>query len=235
MVPSCAANAAPVRPAMMIAGHDGAHHPDHGDPDQVGHVDLGAEHLELNGPDEGQDQPHQEADQGDDGQGLRAALLDDLQQVGAAEPGFSPEHPKGSYGHLAEERHRVAVSLPGPYGDVPDPCEERIPFRLPAGPLPLGDRRGQVEEPNDPGGSPVFSTATPAAEHRSNTLRRKVRRPLSHPPSAVASKATLRTPDPEESSFSTIPAGGRGFATVHSPAIRTTRVSSSVRSNVSIV
>ena len=40
MVPSWAAKAAPVRPAMMIAGHHRAHLAHHGDADQVGDVDL---------------------------------------------------------------------------------------------------------------------------------------------------------------------------------------------------
>ena len=48
-------------------GHDGGHQAHHGNPHQIGHVDLGSEQEELNGPHEGQDKAHQETDQRNDG------------------------------------------------------------------------------------------------------------------------------------------------------------------------
>ena len=48
------------------AGHHRAHLAHHGDADQIGDVDRGAELLELHGADEGEDHADQEADQRDD-------------------------------------------------------------------------------------------------------------------------------------------------------------------------
>ena len=89
MVPSWAAKAAPVRPAMMIAVIIAPISRTMRDADQVGDVDLRAELLELHRADEGEDQADQEADQRDDRQRLGAGLLDEQQQVGAAEAGLA--------------------------------------------------------------------------------------------------------------------------------------------------
>ena len=72
------------------AGHDdGGHHrphlQHHRHADQIGHIDLRPEHGQLDGPDEGQDGPDQKADQGDDRQGLGAALLDEQDELDPAE------------------------------------------------------------------------------------------------------------------------------------------------------
>ena len=50
--------------------HDGAHHPDHGYAHEVGHIDLGAEGLELDGTHEGEDQSYKHADEGNNGKSL---------------------------------------------------------------------------------------------------------------------------------------------------------------------
>lgn len=42
----------------------------------IGDVYLGAEQLELDGAHEGEDEADQDADEGNDGKGLRPALLD---------------------------------------------------------------------------------------------------------------------------------------------------------------
>ena len=91
MVPSWAAKAAPVRPAMMMpviiapmAHHGNAH--------QIGHINLSAEQLQLDRADKRQDQPHQKADEGDDGYGLGATGLHNQAQIGAAVLGFAAQH-----------------------------------------------------------------------------------------------------------------------------------------------
>ena len=76
MVPSCAAKAAPVRPAMIMPVIMAPISRIMAMPDQIRHVDLGAKLLELHGADEGEDDADQEAYQCYDGEGLGAALLD---------------------------------------------------------------------------------------------------------------------------------------------------------------
>ena len=93
MVPSCAANAEPVRPAMMIAVIRQPISRTVAMRDQVGDVDAGAELLQLHGADERDDHADEEADQRDDRQRLGAALLDDQREVAPAEaraPGDEP-------------------------------------------------------------------------------------------------------------------------------------------------
>ena len=101
IVPSWAAKAAPVRPGHDDGRHHGAHLPRHGDAHQVGDVDLGAELPELHGADEGQDQSDQKADQRDDGQRARAAVLDDEGEVAALEAGAAARE-------RGERQHRAA-------------------------------------------------------------------------------------------------------------------------------
>ena len=55
MVPSCAAKAAPVRPAMMMPVIIAPISRIMAMPDQIRHIDLGAKLLELHGADEGED------------------------------------------------------------------------------------------------------------------------------------------------------------------------------------
>src|SRR6266536_6004027 len=67
-------------------GHDAADLARHRDGDQVGDEDRGAELLQLDGADEGQDEPDEKADQTDDAQRARAALLNDEEEIGHAKP-----------------------------------------------------------------------------------------------------------------------------------------------------
>jgi len=59
--------------------------------------------AQLDGADESEDQPDEDADEGDDGQGLNAAFLDEDQQVPAPEAGAAAEHPAAGHRCLADE------------------------------------------------------------------------------------------------------------------------------------
>ena len=81
IVPSCAAKAAPVRPAMMMPDDHRAHLAHHRDPDQVGDVEVGAEQSQLHGAHEGQDQADDHADQRDDRQRSAPAACIRAQEI----------------------------------------------------------------------------------------------------------------------------------------------------------
>ena len=104
IVPSWAAKAAPVRPAMMMAAISAPISRAMRDADEVGHVDLRAELPQLDGADEGQDHPDQEADQRDDGERLRAGLLDRDQEVRAAETRSPADESPERQGGLAARK-----------------------------------------------------------------------------------------------------------------------------------
>ena len=75
----------PGPPRHDDAGHHAAHLAHHCDGDQVGDVDVGAELLQLNQPDEGQNHADQKADEGHDRQGVGTAILQDENDIGHAE------------------------------------------------------------------------------------------------------------------------------------------------------
>src|SRR5882724_8438764 len=84
-------------------GHDAADLARHRDRDQVGDEDRGPELLELDGADEREDQPDQEADQAHDAERARAALLHDQKKIRDTKP-RAPTY-QGTEGNqaLAEE------------------------------------------------------------------------------------------------------------------------------------
>src|SRR5262245_24578109 len=145
MVPSWAANAAPVRPAMtmpVIIAPDG-------DPDQVGDVDRGAELLQLHGADEGHDHTDQEADQRHDRQRVGARLLDVEPEVAPAKTGpIAQQGDKGDR-HLAEEGDELARRLREGEGAEPDPRNEAGSLRVAARALAFGHRLGEGEQALD--------------------------------------------------------------------------------------
>ncbi len=67
--------------------HERAHYACHGDPDEIGDVDLGAELLKLDGPDEGQNDSNQERYKRDDGQCRSAAFENHIDKIGAPKAG----------------------------------------------------------------------------------------------------------------------------------------------------
>ncbi len=74
-------------------------------------VDICAELLELDRADERHDQAEQQRDDGDDRQGLHAALLRIEQKVGAAEAGASAQEPPKSKHDLTEKIERARSAL----------------------------------------------------------------------------------------------------------------------------
>ena len=103
MVPSCAAKAAPVRPAMMMPAIIAPISRVVAIADEVRDVDLGPELAELDGADVRQDDADEEADEADDRQRLPSALLQDEEEVGAAEPRRAADEPRQAGDHLAEK------------------------------------------------------------------------------------------------------------------------------------
>ena len=103
MVPSWAAKAAPVRPAMMMPVIIGAHLAGHADADQVGDVDLGAEYLQLHRAHEGQDQPDQKADSETIGRASAPALLQQDPEVASPETRPAQDEAKTLQGDIADE------------------------------------------------------------------------------------------------------------------------------------
>src|SRR6266436_5966106 len=84
-------------------GHDAADLARHRDRDQVGDEDRGAELLELDGADEREDEPDQEADQAHDAERARTTVLHDQEQIRDTKP-RAPTY-QGTEGNqaLAEE------------------------------------------------------------------------------------------------------------------------------------
>ena len=85
------------------ARHHGAHLADHGDADQIRHIDLRAELFELHGADERENHADQETDQCDDGQRLSAALLNQEKEIHGAESHLHTKEPEKCKRHLARE------------------------------------------------------------------------------------------------------------------------------------
>ena len=126
-------------------GHDAADLPGHRDGHQVRHEDRGAELLELDSPDEPEDEPDQEADEADDAERARAALLDDGEEIGHAEPRPAPEQ-RAKREHALPEESESRLCL-GPARGRPgaDPRQPGWLGPCPAS-LPLGNRLSEAEE-----------------------------------------------------------------------------------------
>ena len=143
------------------AGHDdGGHHRPHlqrhRHAHQIGHIDLRPEHGELDRPDEGQDGPHQKRDQGDDRQGLGAALLDEHRELDPAEAGpAAQELPQGEHG-FADEAEHVTHRRDQAKRLLADAVEEGLSDGLPPRPLALRHGGGEVQQPSQPLGQPLL-------------------------------------------------------------------------------
>ena len=111
IVPSCAAKAAPVRPAMMIAVIIAPMSRAIADADQVGDRDRRAELLELHGAHEGENHADQETDQRDDAERVGAAILDRDHQINPPVARTAGHEPAKRDRHRAEERKEVANRL----------------------------------------------------------------------------------------------------------------------------
>ena len=127
---------------VMTAPHD-PHHPDS---HYIGNIDLGTEKLQLYRRHEGQDYPHQNADQRNYGEGLCPGFLDGRDQVRPAEPGIAPQHPEEGHGRFAKEGEHLPGPLDHIQGRVSNPLQERWTRFLTRHPLALVLRRGQIQK-----------------------------------------------------------------------------------------
>ena len=145
-----AAKAAHGSPRHDDPGHHRGHIAHHSDSDQVGHIDRRAELLELHRAHEGEDYPHQVADQGDDTQGIRAALLNDLQQVRGAIARITPQEIGEGSGDRTQKIQEFAGRLIK--FDYFDPDQFRKTGRLLHRVLVffLGDRFRIIDQPREP-------------------------------------------------------------------------------------
>ena len=128
------------------ADHHGGHVPGHADPDQIGDVDLGAELEQLDGSKKGEDHADEKADHADDRQRLRAHLLEDQHQIGAAKARLAAQEAAERDGDLAEEGNQLAAGLHEGDGFPADPGQEGLPGGGPTRPSPLGHRRREAQQ-----------------------------------------------------------------------------------------
>jgi len=115
-------------------------------PHQIGDVDLGAEHLQLYRADESQDETDQQADEGDDGQRVGTAFLEDEHHVGATEP--CPAGEKADKGNecLSYEGRHVEQRLPEIRDRGANTFEKRVAGSSPTGTRPFRDGSGKGKE-----------------------------------------------------------------------------------------
>jgi hypothetical protein len=95
--------------------------------------------------DESENHPHQKADQRDDGQRLRAALLDQKKKIHCAEAYLHAEKSDKRKAHLANEFEHFSERQAGADGRIAYLLEKRCFCRLFASPLFFRHRFGQVE------------------------------------------------------------------------------------------
>ena len=129
--------------------HHRAHLTHHGDADQIGDVDLPAELLELDRSDEGENDAHQEADQRDDRQGLRAALLDQEKQVRSPVARLHAQEPCEGDCHFAQKGQHLHGGAGRGDGGVADAFEQQRLGRLLARAFSFRHRLREIEEPAD--------------------------------------------------------------------------------------
>ena len=146
------------------AGHHGPHFPGHSEADQVRDVDLGTELAELDGGDEGENQSDQKADQGHDGQGLGAALLDREGQVRGPEARLSPAETPHGEGDFTDERRHTPRFLEAGHDLLSNAFDPTRRGRLRRASATFGNRRRQGEQAACPRRKPgVLRSRNPGA------------------------------------------------------------------------
>src|SRR5262245_26667476 len=128
--------------------HDAADLAGHRDGHQVRDVDRGAELLELHGSDEAEDEPDQEADEADDAERSRPALLDDGEQVDDPEARAAAHQCTEGDNSIPEERESYYGPGPGGSRLGPNPHEPRGPLTSAPG-VPFRNRLSQAQEALD--------------------------------------------------------------------------------------
>ena len=146
MVPSCAANPEPVRPAMTTAVMRQPISRAMAMRDQVGDVERGAEPLQLHGADERDDDAGDERHERHDRQRLHAALLDEQCEVAPADVGAAGDEAAKGGRRIADERQRVDGHIPGTTRADTDLLEPRGGDVDRTCALPLGDRLGEPQQ-----------------------------------------------------------------------------------------
>ena len=106
---------------------------------------LAPNFCELDGAHEGDDQADQEVDQGDDGEGIRPALLQHAEDVAPLEDCRAAQEATEGQGGLAQEPSRLSRSLPGVLRGGADARQPRS-GRCRAGGAGLGHRGRESEE-----------------------------------------------------------------------------------------
>ena len=195
IVPSSAANAAPVRPARMMPTIIGGHLARHADRHQIGDVDLRAELHQLERAEEGQDHADQEADQADDRQRAGADLLQQQQEI---DRGGSARGRAAAGRTRARSRRGSSSTSPAPR---PIACV-RWPIRVSSARAAAGCRAAPCSgtaaarrsRRNAPSGSPLGSSTSWRAAPSRSSLSRKVIRPLSQSASPAPSSTRRRPP-----------------------------------------
>ena len=126
--------------------HDAADLARHRNGHQVRDEERGAELLELHGSDETENEPDQEADEADDAERSRPALLDDGDQVDHPEARAAAHQRAQGEDPVAEERETCHGLGPGGGCPGADPDEPRRPLAGAAG-VPLGHGLGEAQQP----------------------------------------------------------------------------------------
>ncbi len=192
IVPSCAANAAPVRPGHDDRGHHRAHVARHADADQVGDEDGRAELLELHGSHEGEDGADQETDERDDPESIGAAILDRDHQIDAPIARAAGDEPAKRNRHRSEERDEAADRLGVGDGRGAYALDSGAPAAAECASVFSGTVSASSTSRLSPLGRPAGSTVRPRAWQSSRTSVTKATRLLSHSPNPAESNAIRR-------------------------------------------
>src|SRR5436190_9397576 len=136
-------------------------------------------------------QADQKADESDDRQRSRAAILDRQHQIGAPEPRPADEYAANTDYHFAEEADEVAGHCKEAEAAAADPGKQVRPLLCSPGPLALRTARARARRRWTPPGRPARSTAATRSPAIASSLPIKLIRMLSQPSSSRASKETL--------------------------------------------
>ena len=209
--------------------HDAADLARHRDGHQVRDEDRGAELLELDGPDEREDEPDQEADEADDAERARPAVLDDDEEIADPEPRPAAEQ-RAEREHAlpekGESRHGLDPARGRPGADPRQPGG-----RARARPVCLsGTASARRSRRWTPSGSPARSLSMPRALASSSTLMAKVTRPESQSVTRLVSKVSRWTGGPAWISRHTSLESGNRSSFRHAPASSTRATSGIGRS-----
>lgn len=137
-------------PGKDDAGHQRGDFAHHADTDQVGDVDLGAEHGQLRRPHVGQNRADEKADQGDDGQGARSGILGEKEQVRPLKTGTAQHQPAERAEQVAEEGQVERNALPGGQCDLADMIEDALLMHA-TGLAPCRYGQGQAQQAGQSG------------------------------------------------------------------------------------